>query len=81
VSLTSAPILLSGATFTSASARLTWLSELSEYLTGRGDIITRVSWLSEVCRTVILRLRNVGVRRTAVLLLQIRAEETSRVLV
>jgi len=25
---------------------------LSEYLTGRGDIITRVSWLSQVCRQV-----------------------------
>jgi len=72
MSLTSAPIVLSGATFTSVSAHLTWLCELSEYLTDRGEIIMS---MSEVCRTVTLRLRNVGVRCTAVLLLQLNSTD------
>jgi len=68
-SLTSTSIVLSSANFTSAPAHLT--SELSEYPTGRGAIITRVSWLSAVYRRVTLRLRIVGGRRAAVLLLQL----------
>jgi len=41
-------LLFSAARILPASARLTWLSESSEYLTGTGDIITRVIWLSEL---------------------------------
>jgi len=60
---------------TSASARLTSAWYVWN-LTVRGDIITRASWLSEECCTVTLRPRNVGVRRTAVLLLQLNSRPT-----
>jgi len=73
-SLTSTSVVLSGANFTSASARLTsvwnvWIPDLQRWCHHARELAV---W---VYRTVTLRLRNVGVRRVAVLLLQLNSTD------